>query len=144
MEASGHERVVIADEEILNDFGLDASFAPDLRYNEKNCFFLGYIWTSYMNVETMDIVPIYEYGNLGERESFDILLEKLVHQITFFKRRIWLDLDRKPQDRAYKLLLSYNDKIHARIREVFEEDNYFEEREELLARCRSSILQVGS
>ncbi len=142
LELSGTERVIIPDETLIEDLSIDFSFSPDVFYNNEKCFFLGYLWVVYMNVRTNDIVPIYEYGNLGDKNSFIILTEKLIHQIEFFKKRIWSDLDRPVMDRQYHLLVSYNDELTSMIQAYFQEQDYFSSREDLIYQCREEIIET--
>lgn len=138
---NGNNSVVIPDESIINDLNIDFSFSPDIYFNGEKCFYLGYLWVIYINVRSGEIIPIYEYGNIGEKNSFTLLSEKLIHQIEFFKKRLWNEYNLPPERRQYKLLVSLNDGLTDRIKSVFQEDNFFEDREELLYGCREEIIE---
>lgn len=141
LKLSGNNQVLIPDETLINDFDVDFSFKPDVHFNKDKCFFLGFLWAVYMNVHTNQIIPIYEYGNIGDKNSFTLLSEKLIHQIEFFKKRIWYEFDRPPHERRYKLLICYNDALADRIKSVFQEDDFFENREDLLFEAREEIIE---
>jgi len=133
LKLSGQQYVLLPDESIIKDLGLDFSFTPNIVFNTEKCFFLGYLWAIYIDVYSEEIVPIYEYGNIGEKNSFIMLSEKLIHQIEFFKKRIWNELDTSVGNRRYRLLIAYNDELFERIQSVFQEDNFFESRETIIS-----------
>lgn len=141
LKMSGNNKILIPDESIIEDLSIDFSFSPNVYYNKQKCFFLGFLWAVYFNVRTNEIVPIYEYGNIGDRNSFVILSEKLIHQIDFFKKRIWNEADIPPEKRQYQLLISYNDDLSDRIKSVFQEPDFFESREELLHESREELIE---
>lgn len=133
LKISGQQHVLLPDESLINDLGLDFSYVPNIGFNTEKCFFLGYLWAIYIDVHSEEIIPIYEYGNLGEKNSFIMLSEKLIHQIEFFKKRIWNELNTVPENRRYRLLVAYNDELFDRIKSVFQEDNFFESREAIIS-----------
>jgi len=141
LKMSGNNKILIPDESIIEDLSIDFSFSPNVYYNKQKCFFLGFLWAVYFNVRTNEIVPIYEYGNIGDRNSFVILSENLIHQIDFFKKRIWNEADIPPEKRQYQLLISYNDDLSDRIKSVFQEPDFFESREELLHESREELIE---
>lgn len=144
LRLSGHDRVIIPDESLIADLGADFSYKPDIYFNKEKCFFLGFLWVSYMNLHTMDIVPIYEYGNLADPHTFKFLLEKLVCQVAFFKKTIWHDDDRPAATRTYKLMLAYNDDVRSYLLEYFGEEDYFEGREDILLQCQTDLIRTLS
>ncbi|MGA4605891.1 hypothetical protein [Pseudoalteromonas maricaloris] len=136
LQLSGHTKVMIPDPELITDLNLDFSFSPGALVSSDSAFFLGYLWVVYMNVHNNHTVPIYEYGNLADKNSFIILSEKLIHQVEFFKKRIWRESHRPPSDRIYQPFLAYNDELLTRIKHFFQEDPPFESRLDFLTECR--------
>lgn len=141
LKLAGNDSVIIPDESLINDLSVDFSFNPDIFFNKEKCFFLGYLWVIYINIDSGKIYPIYEYGNIGERSSFILLSEKLIHQIEFFKKRIWNEIKTPPENRRYRLLVSYNDELSTRITSFFQEEDYFQSREDLLFQSREEIIE---
>lgn len=140
LKISGYQQILVPDEEIIKDLGVDFSFTPNIGFNTERCFFLGYLWILYMDIHSGTIIPIYEYGNIGEKNSFILLSEKLIHQIEFFKKRVWNELDTPAEDRRYKLLVAYNDSLFERVQSVFQEESYFESRDNILCTSREDII----
>lgn len=140
LKLSGYQQILVPDEQIIQDLRIDFSFQPNIGFNTEKCFFLGYLWVLYMDIHSGTIIPIYEYGNIGEKNSFILLSEKLIHQVEFFKKRIWNEFNTPTEDRRYKLLVAYNDNLFERIQSVFQEENYFETRENILCTSREDII----
>lgn len=141
LKLAGNSSILIPDDKIISDLAIDFSFTPGVYFNNDKCFFLGYLWVLYINIRTSELVPIYEYGNLGDKNSFIILADKLIHQIEFFKKRIWNEIHIPPDQRQYRLLISYNDDLTERVVAAFQEESYFENRENYLYEGREEILE---
>lgn len=95
LKLQGRTSVLIADEELVNLAGIDIDVKPEILIKTQSKVFLGFLWVIYIDRISLDYCPIFEYGNLGEKCSYDLLKDKLIHQIEFYKKKVWFDWDKK-------------------------------------------------
>ncbi len=139
LRLSGSTSVIVPDEELVERMQIDFSYKPEILFNKPSSCFLGFLWVTYIDEHTMDIYPIYEYGNIGAEEDFELLADKLIHQIEFFKSRIWREKDIPPEERRYRLALAYNDKLYGKVQEHFREEPFEKKRKDIMTLCRRWI-----
>jgi hypothetical protein len=137
LKSFGCTSALIADEDLINLSGIDIDCKPEILIKKPSNVFLGYLWVIYIDRITLEYCPISEYGNLGEKDSYDLLKDKLIHQIEFFKKKVWNDWGKKPEDRRFVLAIALHDQLLLDIKYYFDDAYFPNARAEVLKKILS-------
>jgi len=139
LRVAGCTSVIVPDINLVERMQIDFSFNPEVLFLRPSICFLGFLWVTYIDTYSMDICPIYEYGNIGSEDEFELLSDKLINQITFFKSKIWREKDVPAEERRYRIAIAYNDRLFAKISDHFNEIPFSKRRKEIITICRRWI-----
>jgi hypothetical protein len=137
LKSFGCTSAIVADEDLINLSGIDIDCKPEILIKKPTDVFLGYLWVIYIDRITLEYCPISEYGNLGEKESYDLLKDKLIHQIEFFKKKVWNDWGKKPEERRFVLAIALHDQLLLDIKYYFDDVYFPNSRAEVLEKILS-------
>jgi len=142
LKKTGHISVLIPDEELIDKFKISMGHTkPAMALLNNTTTYLCQVWVMYKNKDAGESIPIYVYGNIGKKDSYDKLCEKLVYEVEYFKKVIWNE-SRNPKDRKYKLIGALNKDILTKISKRFGDEVSNEIDIEFL--LRSEPLRVNS
>lgn len=139
LRESGHINVLIPDDELISLFSVDIDTKPKLDFQKRSDVYMAYLWAIYVDSLTGDYWPIYEYGNIANPSSRNLIENMLLNRISFYKKTVWKENMQKPSDRRFKLGLAVDDRTYVRICEKFGEVKHHDTRKLLLERVREGI-----
>ena len=85
LASSGHTIALVPDESLLALASLDIDLSPKMSFSKQSTVYLAYLWVVYKDALTGDYWPIYEYGNIANPRSYDLLLKMLLDRISFLQ-----------------------------------------------------------
>lgn len=115
--ASGHLFALIPDARLVEMAALDIDVKPNVSFSHQSTVYLAYLWVVYKDVLTGDYWPIYEYGNIANPRSYDMLADMLMDRVEFYKRRVWRDHEGK----RFSIGTAINDELFSRVVDRFKE-----------------------